>query len=148
MAFTIHTYNHSLKLMMNKEIVYTTLKCMLLDNNAVFDATDTTLADVLAGAATEVSGNGWDAGGEPLTGEAITTVDTDGVMLDANDLSIGATGGSIGPAYAAVIYDDSHADDAPLFYVDFGGLQEAGDGTDFKVTFAANGILRATIAAS
>lgn len=146
MAVTINAYNHAFKLMMNKEITYSTLKVMLLDSNAVFDATDVTLADVLAGAATEVSGNGWDAGGEPLANEAVTTVDTDGVMLDADDLVVNAVGGPIGPAEAAVIYDDTHADDAPLFFIDFGQAEEAGVGTDFKITWPANGIFRGTIA--
>ncbi len=142
MAVTISRYNHTIKLLTNKEIVYSTLKVMLLDSNAVFDATDTTLADVLAGAATEVSGNGWDAGGETLAGVAVTTVATDGMMIDANDLSITATGGNIGPAYAAVVYDDTHASDAPLWYIDFDGAKEVDVGSDFKILWNANGISR------
>jgi len=144
MAVTISRYNHTAKLITNKEIDYTALKFMLLDSNAAFDATDTTLTDVLAGAATEVSGNGWDAGGEALASVAITTVSTSGAMLDAADISVTATGGNIGPASAGCIYDSAHVNDAPLWYIDFDGPQEAGVGTDFKVTFNANGIFRIT----
>ena len=146
MAVTISRYNHTAKLLLNKEITYTTLKCMLLDSNAVFNAADTLLSDVLAGAATEVSGNGWTAGGETLASVAVTTVTTNDAMLDAADITVTATGGSIGPASAAVIYDDSMASplDAPLWYIDFGGAEQAGVGTDFKITFNASGIAQIT----
>lgn len=144
MAVTISRYNHTLKKLLNKEITYSTLKLMLLSDDAAFDATDAQLTDVTNAGANEVDGNGWDAGGEPLTGVTISIVDTDGAMLDADDVTVQAAGGPIGPAYAAVIYDDTDANDAPLWFVDFGGAQTAGLGTDFKITFNANGIQRVT----
>jgi len=146
MAVTISRYNHTPKLFLNKELTLSTLRVMLLDDNAVFDASDTALSDVLAGDATEVSGNGWTAGGETIASVAVTTVDTDGAMIDGNDISVTASGGSIGPASAAVIYDDSMTlpADAPLWYIDFGGAETAGVGTDFKISFNANGIARIT----
>lgn len=142
MAVTISRYNHSAKLMLNKEIVYTTLKVMLLNASATFTATHTTLSQVNNTGAYQVSGNGWTAGGETLASAAITIVDTNDAMLDATDISKTASGGSIGPASAAVIYDDTHASDAPLWYVDFGGAKEAGVGTDFKVNLNASGLFR------
>jgi len=145
MAVTISIYNHTLKLMMNKELVYTTLKVQLLDNTAAFDATHTTLAQVNNAGAYQVSGNGWDAGGELIANAAVTTVNTNGVMLDGDDIIVNAVGGSIGPAYKAVVYDDTHASDAPLFFIDFGQVEEAGETTDFKIVWGANGILRGSI---
>jgi hypothetical protein len=147
MATTISRYNHTLKKLINKEVTYTTLKVMLLNDSATFDATDTTLTDVTNSGAYEVSGNGWTEGGETLASVAVTTVSTDGAMIDAADLEADASGGSIGPAYAAVIYDDTDSDDAPLWYVDFGEAKEADDGTPFKFTINASGLLRVTDAA-
>lgn len=148
MATTISRYNHTLKKIINKEVTYTTLKVMLLNNSAAFDATDTTLAGPAGVAnANEVSGNGWTVGGETLASVAVTIVDTDGAMIDAADLEKTASGASIGPAYAAVIYDDTDASDAPLWYVDFGEAKEADDGTPFKFTINASGLIRVTDAA-
>lgn len=145
MAVTISRYNHTAKKLLNSEVTLASLKFMLLDNTATFDATDTTLTDVAGSAnAKEVDGNGWTTGGEAVASAAITTVDTDGAMLDAADITVTATGGSIGPAYAGVIYDDADTDDQPLWYVDFGTGETAGTGTDFKVTFNASGIFRVT----
>lgn len=141
MAASWNIYNHTRRLLLAQAINLNTLKVMLLDANATFDATDTTLVDVLAGAATEVSGNGWDVGGEVLT-TSVSTVDTSAAIIDAVDLAITASGGPIGPGYAYVIYDDTHADDAPLFYVDFDAGISAGESTQFKVTFPSSGLFK------
>jgi hypothetical protein len=145
MAVTISRYNHTVKKLLNKEIDYTTLKMMLLNNSATFTAADTTL-DQVAGAntpprANEVSGNGWTTGGIALASVAVTVVATNDAMIDADDISVTAAGGSIGPAYKAVIYDDTG--DVPLWFIDFGQVEEAGETTDFKFSFNASGIFRA-----
>ena len=144
MAVTISRYNHTLKKLLNKEVTLTTLKVMLLSSSASFTASHTALTSVNNSGAYQVSGNGWTAGGITLASVAVTVVNTNGAMLDAADVSVTASGGTIGPASAAVIYDDTDASDAPLFYIDFGGAESAGVGTDFKITFNANGIERVT----
>ncbi len=145
MAVTISAYDHTVKKLVNKEVTYTTLKAMLLDNTATFTAADTTLNQVAGtGHTKEVSGNGWTTGGLTLDNVAITTITTNDAKLDADDVVATASGGQIGPAYAAVIYDDTDSNDAPLFYIDFGGVQAAGDTTDFKIVFHANGIVTFT----
>lgn len=146
MAVTISRYNHTAKLVMNKELNYATLKVMLLNASASFTASNTTLAQVTNSGAYQVSGNGWTAGGLTIANAAVTVVATSGAMIDGDDVSATATGGNIGPAFAAVIYDDSHGSDAPLWFIDFDGSQEAGDGTDFKVAFHSSGIARVTSA--
>ena len=145
MAVTFSLYNTSVKRLINKEVDYANLKVMLLDATATFTATDTALTQV-AGASNvkEVSGNGWDVGGELLGGVAVTTVTTNDAKLDATDVSVTAAGGSIGPAYAAVVYDDTDSNDAPLMYIDFGAAQTAGDTTDFKIVWHANGLVTFT----
>lgn len=147
MAVTITPYNHTVKKLANGEFDLSALKVMLVNQAAVtgFDAADTTLADVLAGAQDEVSGNGWTAGGESLASPAVTNVTTNDAKFDADDISKTATGGSIGPAYGAVIYDDSDPNDAPLAMVDFGQAEEAGETTDFKFVWPAGGIITWTV---
>lgn len=146
MAITISRYNHTAKKVLNSEITLSDLAFMLLGVSAAFNAAHTGI-DQVAGAntpprANEVSGNGWTTGGEDLASVAITTVATSGAMIDAADITKTATGGPIGPAYAGVIYEKASGD--VLWYVDFDGAQEAGVGTDFKITFHANGIARVT----
>lgn len=140
---TINPYNHTAKLLMNGEVSLADLKVMLVDGTTGFSAAHTTLAQATDAGADEVDGAGWDTGGEALAGAAITIVSTSGAMLDATDISVTATAGNIGPAEGAIIYDDDHTDDAPLFYIDFEEEKTADEGTDFKITFDANGIARA-----
>lgn len=110
---------------------------------ATFDATHTTLA---ATGGTEVAnGNGYTTGGATLAGVAVTTVTTNDAMFDANDVSWTASGGAITASFG-ILYNDSDADDPPLCLIDFEGSQSAGDGTEFRVAWNANGIFTFTVA--
>jgi hypothetical protein len=140
MAVTMSLYDHTVKLLANKEVTLTTLKVKLLDATAVFTAADATVAAVDGTGTKEVSGNGWAAGGPTLASVAVTTVTTNDAMLDATDVSVTASGGSIGPAYAALVYDDTSS--KPLIYIDFGQAQSAGDTTDFKIVWDATGLIK------
>lgn len=146
MAVTISLYNNTVKRLLNKEVTYTTLKLMLLNNTASFTAANTTLSQVSNAGAYEVSGNGWAAGGQTLANVAVTVVTINDAKLDADDVIVTATGGAIGPAYKAVLYDDTDASDAPLAFIDFGQVEEAGQDTDFRVVWNASGILTLTYA--
>lgn len=146
MAVTISRYNHTTKKQLNKELTPASFKVMLLKAAASFTAANTTLTQVTNSGANEVSGGGWPVGGVALANAAVTTVETNGAMLDADDISVEAVGGAIGPATALVIYDDADPSKAPLWYVDFDGSQTAGEGTPFKITFSASGISRVTSA--
>lgn len=95
-----------------------------------------------AGGSYEVYGNGWTAGGELLSNPAVTTVTTNDAMLDADDISKTASGGSIGPAYKALMYDKATMD--TLAFIDFGQAEEAGESTDFKIIWPTTGIVAAT----
>src|SRR3569623_1469733 len=105
MAVTMSLYDHTVKLIVNKEVTFTSLKVKLLDNTATFSASQTTVASVDGSGAKEVSGNGWTTGGITLANVAVTQVTTNDAMLDADDVAVTASGGSIGPAYAALVYD-------------------------------------------
>lgn len=146
MAVTITPYNHTRKLFANGEVDLTTLRLMLLNNHS-FDATD----DDVSGDGIdndEVDGSGWDTGGEAIGSAAVTVVNTSEAMLDGDDISVQASGGAIGPADGAVIIADDFTSPTPvarpLFYIDFGEEQTAGEGTPFIVTWHANGIARWT----
>lgn len=126
---------------MNGEIDVSQLKFMLRDSSGTFTATDTVVSDL---GGSEVSGNGWTAGGESLANAAVTIVDTDGAMIDADDISVTASGGDIGPTRYGVVIDDTDADPEVLWHYDFGSSQTAGDGTQFNVNVNASGLSRAT----
>jgi len=144
MAVTISLYDHTVKKLVNKEVTYTTLKVMLLSASATFTAANTQLTQVTNAGAYQVSGNGWTAGGITIANVAVTTVTTNDAKLTGDNISVTASGGTIGPASAAVIYDDTDASDAPLAYIDFGGAQQAGDTTPFKINWNASGIITFT----
>lgn len=144
MAVSFYAYNHTPRLIANQEVAVASLKVMLLSASAAYTAANTTL-DQVAGVntpprANEVSGNGWTAGGMALANEAWTTVTTNDTKFDATDLSVTASGGDIGPARYAVVFDDAHASKAPLYFVDFGESRTAGDGTPFVFVWHADGL--------
>jgi hypothetical protein len=96
----------------------------------------------------EFFGNGWVPGGPTLpnvteTQAAITDGSNNDAMMDADDISVTASGGPIGPVFKAQLYD--HTNEYPIAFIDFGGTQTAGDTTDFKVRWNANGILNLTM---
>lgn len=142
MAVTTSKYNHTLKLLLNQEVDLDALKVMLLSEDATFTAAHTTVDAVTNEGAYEVHGNGWDQGGEALSGEAVSIANTSGAIYSASNLEVTASGGPIGPAPKALIYDATN--DLPLFFIDFGEAKKADDGTPFKVTFSADGIAKIT----
>jgi hypothetical protein len=97
-------------------------------------------------AANEVSGSGYTAGGQALTGKTITYDGASNVIvLDANDAVWPSA--SLTARYA-VVYDDSGATNAQkvlIGYLDFGSDQSATNG-NFTVTWDATGIVRISVA--
>jgi hypothetical protein len=140
MAVTVSLYNHTAKLFANGDVDLAAIKVMLLDATATFTASHTAISSI---SGDEVSGNGWDVGGELLASAAVTTTTTNDATFDAADLSVNASGGAIGPAIAACIYDDTG--NYPLFYVDFGESKTADSGTPFVFTWNASGIVTWTV---
>jgi hypothetical protein len=140
MAVTISLYNHTAKLFADgSNAVGDTYKVKLF-SAATFNATHTT--ETAAGG-TEISGNGYTTGGATLAGVAVTTVTTNDAMFDANDVTWSASGGSIAAAYGRVY---NSTDSTPLAFIDFGGTETAGDGTDFKIVWNASGIFTFAVA--
>lgn len=143
MAVTISLYNHTARLFASGASAEGDTYKLKLYSAATFNAADSTLAGITGTEAT--TGTGYTAGGATLTGVAVTTVTTNDAKFDADDVTFTASGGSIDAAFA-VIYNDTDANDPPLAFINFDGTQSAGDTTDFKVVFNANGIFTFTVA--
>jgi len=143
MAVTISLYNHTAKLFAEGGNAAADTYKVKLYASATFSAADTTLAGITGTEAT--TGTGYTAGGQTLANVAVTTVTTNDAKFDADDVTWTASGGSIDAAYG-VIYNDTDTDDPPIAFIDFDGTQSAGDGTDFKVVWNANGIFTFTVA--
>lgn len=140
MAITASMYNHTAnRFQSGANGAADTYKVLLLSASAAFLATDTTIAQVTNSGAYEVSGNGWTAGGETLTGVTIPAKDTNDSKFAANDISVDAVGGDIGPASAAVLVNST--DGTPEVFINFGEARTANVGTPFKITWDAAGIV-------
>lgn len=136
MAVTISLYNHTRARFASGDNPDThTYKVKLL-TAASFNATHTTMA---ATGGTEVAnGNGYTTGGAELENVTVTIVNTNEARWDADDVIWTASGGSITASYG-ILYNDVNA--APLAFIDFDGIETAGDGTQFKIIWSADGIV-------
>ena len=143
MAVTISLYNQTAKLFADGSNAVADTYKVALYTAATFNAADTTLAGVTKTEAT--TSTGYTAGGQTLANVAVTTVTTNDAKFDADDVVWTASGGSITASYA-IIYNDTDVNDPPLAFIDFDGSQSAGDTTDFKVVWNANGIFTFTVA--
>jgi len=117
-------------------------KVMLLNNSASFSAGHSVLADV---SGNQISGgSGYTSGGATLA--SVTWGQTGGTAkFDAADVTWTASGGAI-TAYKAALYDDTPSSPLkPLVaFIDFGGVQTANDGAQFKLIWNAAGIFTLT----
>ena len=137
MAPSISLYNHTTARFANgTNAVGDTYKLMLC-SAATFDAANTTLAGITK---TQISGNGYTAGGATLAGVVVTTVTTNDAKFDADDVSITASGGSIAATHG-ILYNDTDADDPPVAFINFDGTITANNGVPFVVQWNANGIV-------
>ena len=68
------------------------------------------------------TGFGYTQGAKVLAGVAVTEDDAnDKCAVTWTNPTWTAAGGSIGPVSGAIIFDNTHADDAIVGYIDFGG---------------------------
>ena len=141
MPTTAQLYNHTLpNFFSGANIAGKTYKVKLYENDATFDATDTTLAAAESGA-TEVSGNGWPAGGYTLTGVTSAVHDTNGVKFDAADVIQAISGGDLGPYRKYILYNDTEADDPPLVFFTRDADVTVEDGNSAGIIWDTDGII-------
>lgn len=110
-----------------------TFKIILMNTTFAFDKdAHATLADVTADQLS--TGNGYTQDDETLAGVAVTEDDTDDrAEVTWNDVTWTAASGSIGPTGAAIIYDDSTADDTVVGCIDFGADYTIADGSSLQL---------------
>jgi hypothetical protein len=117
-----------------------TFKAILVNTTFAFDKdAHATLADVIASSSPELAtGNGYTQQNKALTGGTWTEDDAnDKGIRTFDNITWTASGGSIGPTGALVIYDDTTADDTVVGCVDFGDDYTIPDGTNLQITAPA-----------
>lgn len=132
--------------------IWNSFKAYIMDGSIDLDTDDIRIALLDSGftpnsdtqhywgdiSANEVSGDGYSAGGEELTGVDVSIDDTDNEgVFDASDVT---WSNSTITARYAVIYDSTHASDLLIGWFDFTSDQESASG-DFKVQFNAEGLV-------
>ncbi len=145
MAVSIALYDHTVTRFANgSNGASDTYKLELLNNSAVFNAANTQKTQVDNAGAYEVSGNGWTTGGITLSNVVIATVNTNDAKFAADDITQTASGGNIGPAYKALLYNATDANSPPLAFINFDGALTATQGAPFIVTWDPAGIVTFT----
>jgi hypothetical protein len=134
MAILATLSNHYKKQVLAKliDLGNDTLKIILVDTSFAFDKdAHATLNDVIASPSPELAtGNGYTQQNKALAGGTLTEDDVnDKAYREFDDVSWAASGGSIGPTGAAIIYDDTTADKTIIGCIDFGADYTIPDGS-------------------
>lgn len=134
MAIVATLSNHFKYMQSTKEIDFEsdTFKIILMDSAFSFDPdAHATLANVTANQL--ASGNGYTQNDKALAGVTVTEDDTgDRARVTWTNATWTASGGSIGPAGAAIIYDDTTSDDTVVGCIDFGTDYTIADGSSLQ----------------
>ncbi len=145
MAVTVNVYNHTLsKLLGDTFLVSHTYKINLY-SAFTFNATHTTKAQAETGATQLSTAFGYTQDTYILTNVTATQVTTNDGMWDADNVLWNATGGPLTASYA-LVFNDTLADDPPLFGVNFGETVTVSDGLAFRINWNASGIFRFNLA--
>jgi len=113
-----------------------TFKIILVSDTFAFDKdAHATLADVIASPTPELAtANGYTQQNKTLSGGSWAEDDTnDRGRRQFDDVTWTASGGSIGPTGAAIIYDDTTSDDTVVGCIDFGTDYTIADGTSLAL---------------
>lgn len=139
MAVTITPYNHTAaRLAAGVSPATNTFKVNLYSALPfIAGATTKTAAEV--GATQLATANGYTQNSRALAGITVTTVTTNGAKFDANDVQWTAATGNIAGEFG-LLYDDTAADDPPMFHINFGEIITAVPGNTFDIIWNANGI--------
>jgi hypothetical protein len=135
MAVVTTISNHFKYMMMTKKVDMENdvFKMILLNTSFAFDKdAHATLADVTAD---QLATNyGYTQNNKTLSGAAVVESDAlDKATCTWADVTWAASGGSIGPSGAAIIYDDTTTDDTVVCCIDFGADFTTPDGFSFQV---------------
>jgi len=114
-----------------------THRCAMFSNTITPNFSTDTAYAVAPYDANEVSGAGYTAGGELLTGTALSESPTGSIMWDATDVQW--TSSTITNARGVLIYADALVGNNAICLLDFGADFSTNNGT-FLITWAATGI--------
>jgi hypothetical protein len=135
MAITCTLSNHYKFQLLSGNIDFDadTLKIILMNTTFAFDKdAHATLADVTADQL--ATGNGYTQNDKTLANASVNEDDVnDKGKVTFDDVTWTASGGDIGPTGAAIIYDDTTADDTVVGCIDFGTDYTIPDGSSFQL---------------
>lgn len=140
----IRRYNHTARKLLAGEFLAADAYIINLYSSLTFNPAHTTKAQVEAAATQLATANGYTQDTKALASVTVSTVTVDDAAFDAADVSWTASGGAIGGATYAVIFDTegvSLADAPPLVAVDFEGTITAADGDPFSIGWPSSGII-------
>jgi hypothetical protein len=109
----------------------------LWSDTGTYDLTADTAYNVAPWNANEISGTGYTAGGELVTGTVFTHISGGNVRFDANDVAW--TTVTISAVRGILLYADALAGNNGLMVINFGGLFQVTAG-NFTVQWAGTGI--------
>lgn len=144
MAVTVSLYNHTTAKFADGSFAVGDTYTINLYSAFTHDATATTKTAAESGATQLTTANGYTQNAKNLANVAVSTVTTNDAKFDADDVTWTASGGDIGPARYALLFNDTDANDPPVLSIDFGANFTANTGTDFKITWNASGIITFT----
>lgn len=136
---TATLYNHTASLFLNGTNTSASSYKVILLSAGTFAASNTTLAQAASGYTELSTANGYTQGGLLLTNVAVSVITTNDAKFSADTATWNATGSGIS-ASAAILFNDTAANDPPLVYINFGATETAPASTDFKLVWGANGI--------
>jgi hypothetical protein len=157
MAVTINHYDQFVEVMGDMAAGYTgygtdSIRAALMTSTHSFTAANTLWSQVSANQIP--TGNGYTQTTGAADGKALASVTSTQPaagtwMFDAADVTWTASGGPIplsGNCQHCVLFDDTLTTplNGLMFNINFGATQSAGDGTNFVITWNANGITRIT----
>lgn len=135
MAVVTTLSNHYKFELMSANIDYDshTFKIILMNNTFAFDKdTHAQYSDVSADEL--AAGNGYTVGGITLANIVLTEDDVnDRGRAVWDNVQWDASGGDIGPTGAAIIYNDTHANDVVVGCIDFGTDYTISDGSSLQI---------------
>ena len=117
-----------------------TFRIMLLTSADAFVNEHSVMAQI---SGKEISHQNYPAGGIALAGVTFNVASSGTATLDASDVIVTASGSDLSAQSLAVFASRTSAERSPLIcHVDFGGTQTAGAGTNFTITWSADGIVQ------
>jgi hypothetical protein len=145
MAVTVSLYNHTAAKFADGSFAVGDTYKVNLYSGLTFAAANETKAAAESDATQLGSANGYTQDTKALSSVAVTTVTTNDAKLAADNVQWTASGGAIGPAQYALVYNDTDTGKPPVLYINFGETKTADSGTTFNITWNANGIVTWTV---